>query len=263
MTVMMTVDVEHQMVPEDYSGKGLASCLELFSKLDISATFFVTGKFAERHGPLVDLISRRGHEIANHGYSHKDLLNIAGEDLRREILDAQQVLEAIARKKIRGFRCPNLRFNKEVFTILKEYDYLYDSSVHPTKVPFRYDNRHYPLEPFLFDGVLEIPISVTPKLRLPIGWFWMRNLGVSWSLSGAKALIEQGIDVVFYAHNWEFTDISRLDISWTKRRRTGARFQEMISDFVKGLRALRQDFITMRQRAEIEIEKSGKTSNDK
>nr|MDO8132922.1 polysaccharide deacetylase family protein [Candidatus Njordarchaeum guaymaensis] len=259
---MMTVDVEHQMVPEDLSGRGLASCLGLFSKLDIPATFFVTGKFAERHSPLVELISSRGHEVANHGYSHRDLLNLVGENLRREIVDAQQALEAIARKKTIGFRCPNLRFNKDIFAILKENGYLYDSSVHPTRVPFRYDNRNYPLEPFSLNGVLEIPISVTPKLRLPIGWFWLRNFGVSWSLSGAKALIEQGIDVVFYAHNWEFTDISHLNISWTRRRRTGAKFQEMISEFVGGLKALRQDFITMRQRAEIEIERSGKTGNN-
>ena len=249
MSVMMTIDVEGKIVPDDYSARGLIRSLELFSDLNVRGTFFVTGRFAENNRESIIQTASDGHEIANHGYSHKSLLDLSSQELKNEIVYSQDILQKIVKRPI-GFRAPYCSFSTEMFSILKKNGYLYDSSIHPTYIPFRYDNREYPVISFKKDGMLIIPISVTPKFRLPIGWIWLRNFGAKWSLAGARSLLRQGIDVVFYAHSWEFEDISNLKyVSWLKRRKTGSKFAKMIKIFVTSLLDMGYEFITMEERA--------------
>jgi peptidoglycan/xylan/chitin deacetylase (PgdA/CDA1 family) len=44
--------------------------LDLLDRFDARATFFVIGRRAEQHPHLITEILSRGHEIANHTYSH-------------------------------------------------------------------------------------------------------------------------------------------------------------------------------------------------
>lgn len=246
---MITIDVEGKIVPDNYSISGLIRILSLFSDLGIHGTFFVTGPFAENNQGLVRSIESDGHEVANHGYSHTSLLGLTNLELENEIIHSQNILQKIVKKPI-GFRAPYCSYSPELLSILKKNGYLYDSSLHPAYIPFRYDNRKYPITPFMKNGVLEIPISVTPRFRYPIGWIWLRNLGTKWALSGAKSLLRQGIDVVFYAHSWEFEDISNLKhISWLKRRKTGTTFNEMIKAFITNLADNSYKFISMDEKA--------------
>ena len=59
--------------------------LELFSKYNVKATFFVVGYFAEKFPKLINEIQDCGHEIASHSFSHIDLRkvskNVSNEDL--------------------------------------------------------------------------------------------------------------------------------------------------------------------------------------
>lgn len=249
MSVMMTIDVEGKIVPDPYSVTGLLTALRLFSELDIPGTFFVTGRFARNNQGLVKSIASDGHEVANHGYSHKSLVGLSNVELENEIVHSHNILQKIVKKPV-GFRAPYCSYSTKLLSILEKNGYLYDSSLHPAYIPFKYDNRKYPIIPFKKNGVLEIPISVTPRLRQPIGWIWMRNLGTKWALSGARALLRQGIDVVFYAHSWEFEDISNLKrVSWLKRRKTGIKFKKMINVFIKGLTDNSYKFISMSEKA--------------
>ena len=249
MSVMMTIDVEGKIVPDHYSVSGLLSSLRLFSDLDICGTFFVTGKFAANNRGSSMSISSDGHEVANHGYSHKSLVGLSNLELEHEIIHSHNILQKIAKKPV-GFRAPYCSYSTEILSVLEKNGYLYDSSLHPAYIPFRYDNRKYPIIPFKKNGILVIPISVTPRLRQPIGWIWLRNLGTKWALSGARSLLRQGIDVVFYAHSWEFEDVSNLkNVSWLKRRRTGTKFEKMIEIFIISLLNDNYEFITMEEKA--------------
>jgi len=44
--------------------------LELLDKLQIKATFFVTGKNIEKHYTAFEAIRKKGHQIANHSFFH-------------------------------------------------------------------------------------------------------------------------------------------------------------------------------------------------
>lgn len=245
MSVMMTIDVEGKIVPDKLSVQGLNNCLKLFTKLDILGTFFVSGRFARDNVEVGD-ISLYEHEVASHGFYHRDLNKLDRDELEAEIALSCGIL----RVDPVGFRAPYCSFSEELLEVLEEYDFLYDSSIHPTYIPFRYDNRKYPIKPFKMCGILEIPISVDPIYRFPMSWIWMRNFGVKWSLCAARSLLRQGIDVVFYAHSWEFHDISLLKyISWPKRRRTGSGFIKMIEIFITSLLDEGCKFITMEEKA--------------
>ncbi len=104
--------------------------------------------------------------------------------------------------------------------VLAELGYRYDSSIHPAIVPGRYCNWGYPLAPFFFgkhniaakDGyeILEIPMSVIPLIRMPISWWWMRNIGGWLTDYGVGINLRSGRNTVLYFHPWEYADLPRI-----------------------------------------------------
>ncbi len=68
--------------------------LDLLDRHQAEATFFVTGKRAERYPDLVRKILSRGHTIGNHTYSHNNFIMLCSHStLSAEIEKAQQVLK--------------------------------------------------------------------------------------------------------------------------------------------------------------------------
>jgi len=112
--------------------------LELLSKNDVKATFFVLGWIAERQPELVAEIARQGHEIANYGYAHRDVQQMTREEFRDDARRSRDLLEIASGRRVIGFRIPQgLRSDDDlwVLDVLAEEGYVYDSSV----VPYRYD----------------------------------------------------------------------------------------------------------------------------
>ena len=80
MYTLMTNDVEEFSISKNRLSnstalkvheKGLQVLVNLYSKHDISATFYFTGTFAERFPKSVKLVNDNGHEVGSHGYSHE------------------------------------------------------------------------------------------------------------------------------------------------------------------------------------------------
>jgi polysaccharide deacetylase family protein (PEP-CTERM system associated) len=112
--------------------------LDLLSKNDVKATFFVLGWIAERQPELVAEIARQGHEIANYGYAHRDVQQMTREEFRDDARRSRDLLEIASGRRVIGFRIPQgLRSDEDlwVLDVLAEEGYVYDSSV----VPYRYD----------------------------------------------------------------------------------------------------------------------------
>ena len=129
--IAFTVDVEHD-VPSALNTwrgleKGLPSMLDLLSKYEVPATFFVTGRAAEKFPKLIRRVSRE-HEVGCHGYEHERFDKISAKEQLRRIELATKVLTEITGRKILGFRAPNFRPGTHTFAALKRMDYLYDAS---------------------------------------------------------------------------------------------------------------------------------------
>lgn len=181
--------------------------LDLLRSAHARATFFTTAFFARRAPDLVARIAREGHEIANHGLAHRPI-DGTFDDQVREISLAQGTLEGISGLPVRGYREPLLRIRGNTLLALKRLGYAYDSSVLPGFVPGRYNNLALPARPFAWrlDGgeLVEFPISVTPRVRIPVGWWWFRkNFGASACVAGFNSIWARGRPVILHLHPWE------------------------------------------------------------
>ena len=80
--------------------------LELLRQAEAKATFFIVGQWAEKYPDAVKQIAARGHDIANHGYSHLRMGALSDEKARYEIEQCSKVLERISGKEVDLFRAP-------------------------------------------------------------------------------------------------------------------------------------------------------------
>ncbi len=70
------------------------------------ATFFTLGKKIQQHQKLVKLILAKGHELANHSYSHLDLSQESPELIRTEIAKTDELLQQLGVTEKIIFRPP-------------------------------------------------------------------------------------------------------------------------------------------------------------
>lgn len=73
------------MVNVDWGEDIVPGMLAVFKEKNIKATFFITGRFAEKFPETIKMIAADSHEIANHGYSHPHPDKISSEENAKEI----------------------------------------------------------------------------------------------------------------------------------------------------------------------------------
>jgi len=70
-----------------------------------TGTFFVTGKFVHQHADCAAEITKYGHEVGNHTWSHLDLTQQSDEVVRDEIMRAERAIVQASGQSLR----PRLR----------------------------------------------------------------------------------------------------------------------------------------------------------
>lgn len=246
--LIVTVDFEERYhglmsVPEgEYSNYASHLCevtpriLDIFDKYNVKATFFVLGKTADRNPGLVEEIAERGHEIASHAWSHRQMGDLTLDEFRREVRQSRDCLERLSRDPVLGFRAPYFSLTTEnvpeYFDVLREEGYEYDSSFNPTVTPL-YGDRSVPDRPKDIRGIYEIPMSSVNLggYHWPVtGGFTFRFLPLFLIKTLVRRSLEQrGEPVVFYVHPWSFESTE-----WSLWRRTTLR--EKITHFYGRLR---------------------------
>jgi peptidoglycan-N-acetylglucosamine deacetylase len=94
--------------------------LETLHQFQAKATFFVIGRYLERHGDVVVAASRAGHLIANHSFHHFRTMSFLSRDkIREEILKCQEGLEKWVGYRPRFYRQPAWFRNPRIFGILE------------------------------------------------------------------------------------------------------------------------------------------------
>lgn len=84
------------MVNVYWGNEYLKQMLDIFKEAKIKTTFFVGGVWVKDNEDLLKRIYNEGHEIASHGYAHKDHAKLSYEDNLTEI----QVCHEIVKSKI-------------------------------------------------------------------------------------------------------------------------------------------------------------------
>lgn len=168
---------------------------------DLTSSLFAIGSDLERsqNGVILRDLSDRGHAVENHSYSHRyDLSRLSPDVLHQDILRAQTIIQQATGRTPVGFRAPGYTINDDVFDVLEDLSFQYDSSVFPCplyygakatiigvmrllgresasiidtpRVVFASSRPYRPGKPWFSAGhraLMELPIQVTPRLRLP------------------------------------------------------------------------------------------------
>ena len=112
---------------------------DLFARHGVRATFFTVGRDlqadAEGRSVLADL-TKAGHEIASHTYSHPyDLVRLGRAGIVDEIERAEASIEEACGSAPVGFRAPGYEISAELIDVLCSRGYRYDSSTFPA-IPY-------------------------------------------------------------------------------------------------------------------------------
>lgn len=180
--------------------------LNLLSKKNIKATYFILGKLIEENPELIKEIIAEGHEIGCHTYNHKAIYDMDPVSFREEMQLCNRLINDLG-SSYKGFRAPFFSIDKRswwALAILKEEGFLYDSSIYPG------DNKRtgipgYPAEIHQLDNKLwEVPVSTFKLLGFDpgLGGAYFRIL--PYALFKYKMQqINKLRPGIFYIHPWE------------------------------------------------------------
>ena len=80
--------------------------LDILSKEQAKAAFFLVGHQAERYPEIVKRIEAEGHTVGHHSFSHLDPTSTSTSGLLRDLRRSSQVLQEILGHSIRLYRPP-------------------------------------------------------------------------------------------------------------------------------------------------------------
>lgn len=234
---------------------GLQRLLDLFEKHRILATFFTTGDMARVHPEMIRKIHSRGHEIACHGLLHlKNEYMTNKADQEKRLKEATSILEKTVGVRPVGFRAPCLRANEDTFCLLRENGYIYDSSMIPTLIPGYYGYLSQDFKPHWLPsgadisisqkGLLEVPVSVNPILRIPLSAAWLRNLGTNWVKIGVQLNFSLGNPVILYIHPRDVLSLPRIQgVPWHLYHNVGLSTLKMLDNVLSYAKKLGGSFL--------------------
>lgn len=207
--ILLSFDVEEFDVPLEYgqtldpqtqlqvSVQGLDRLLELLDRLEIPATFFVTAHFAQHFPDRLKHMAEK-HEIASHGFYHSQFQ-------AKDLATSRWVLQKLTGQPIYGFRMARLQPVEDKAII--QAGYRYNTSLNPTYLPGRYNHFFKPRLPYRTQGLIQIPVSVTPLIRFPLFWLSFKNLPPWLYQAACRWALTTDRQLNLYFHPWEFAPI--------------------------------------------------------
>ena len=235
--ILLSFDVEEFDMPLEYGQRipeeeqmavgyqGLETVMNLLAPLAPEATYFTTANFARQYPDAIRDIAQR-NEIASHTFYH------AHFD-REDLANSRALLETVSGKKVQGLRMPRMR-SVEMKDVAAA-GYTYDSSVNPTYLPGRYNNRHLPRIPYRQEEMLRIPVSVSPRFRIPLFWLSFKNFPYPLYRRLVMNTLKKDGHVCLYFHPWEFVPLGAYRIPPYTKKGAGPFLQQRLVRLIKDL----------------------------
>jgi hypothetical protein len=269
--VALTVDLEEWTVPQDFGGRqsravpenirlevariGLRRLLNILNLEQVKTTFFVTTYFAQRNLPILRELLKAGHEIGNHGLDHGQRAGRRDGSLAK-IRESTRVLEDLLGTKPCGYREQYFAVTRRMIGALVREDYTYDSSILGTWFPRRY--RQWvatPPGPFVWNStrerdakLVELPVSVFSRLRIPVGWWWFRkNCGILIPQIAGKHFLRSDQPFILEMHSWELAEFPEdYSTPFHVRHNCGKTSADQIFHLIRGLKQSGGEFVLMK-----------------
>ena len=88
--------------------------LEELDKRDAKVSFFMVGERVIKQPELVKEIYEKGHTIGSHSYSHKNLLKLNDDELKKEISYTNEIIKKITNEDVKYLRPPYGSYNNDI-----------------------------------------------------------------------------------------------------------------------------------------------------
>lgn len=137
--------------------------LDVLRRLEISASFFVPGRVAERYPHRVEEILAAGHEVGHHGYTHTSPLSFTPEQEEAELVRGREVLVGLG-AEVRGYRSPSWELSPVTLSLLEGHGFAYSSNLMDDVHPYRHPGH----------AIVELPVHWTLD-DAPHFWFDLRS----------------------------------------------------------------------------------------
>lgn len=238
--------VEYDTLTEgmEVSRYGTNKILDCLKECGVRATFFCTTNFATHAPEVVQRIMNEGHEVAAHGCDH-------WAPKAEDVVNSKRILEELTNRQIKGYRQPRM------FKVDKKEQarqgYVYNASLNPAFIPGRYMHLSTPRTYFMEDGVLQIPASVSPWLRIPMFWLSLHNFPMwLYKILCSRILKHDGYFNTYF-HPWEFYPLGEhpeLKIPYIIKRNAGNAMYERLKELIMWLKSKGYEFSTYSEFAE-------------
>jgi len=111
-----------------FDGGAEAECFDdliaALANAHVNSTFFITGRFAHAHANCAAEITKRGHEVGNHTWSHLNLTEQRNEVVRDEITRAERAIIQVSGQDPKPrWRAPYGARDERVLKIAKNLGY--------------------------------------------------------------------------------------------------------------------------------------------
>lgn len=122
------VDTEQKVVALTFDSawgtEDLDQILSILEKHNAPAAFFVTGEWALKYPEAITAINNAGHELANHGNSHKHMPQLSKEEMALEIKGCHDTVYNLTGKNMTLFRAPYSDWNDTVVEVAHTMGYM-------------------------------------------------------------------------------------------------------------------------------------------
>ena len=185
--------------------------LDILAAVKARSTFFVLGWVAERYPGVVRRIVDEGHEVASHTYLHRNLNQLAADEIEEELSRSKDQLEQVAGSEVRGVRAPNFSVSDLVLDMIAQAGYRYDSSYFGFTQHDRYGQISMAIPPGqpvteVRPGLLEIQMTRLPIATVQVPWAggaYFRLIPYPVFRWGVAKHLRSNPWFTFYFHPWE------------------------------------------------------------
>lgn len=181
--------------------KSILEIKKILDKYKIKAVFNVLGNVVETNPGIIKKLDKEGYEIASHGYSHENFVQLDNQKLNKVLEKTEKLIYDAIGKKPAGIRAPWLLVNKDSYEIFNKRKYLWSSNKRRLHVEqiynpsssyrafydrfaantfIRIKSFSYPNKPFKVGKLHEIPLyssmdgellgNLSPEQESPENW---------------------------------------------------------------------------------------------
>jgi peptidoglycan/xylan/chitin deacetylase (PgdA/CDA1 family) len=234
----------------DFGLVAVPRILALLRRHAIPTTWFIPGHTIESYPASVREVVEAGHEIGNHGWTHRIPATLGRDGEEEELVRGNESIMALTGRNPRGYRSPSWDLSQHSVDLLLKHGFVYDSSMMGHDIlPYqaRRDDVITLLEPMRFGpdtSLVEMPVSWSLDDH-PHFEFMRTEQTVMPGLMNARAVFQNFLDEFTYMTTHAEWGV----LTYTFHPHVVGRGQRMLAleEFIETLQAGGAEFVTMEE----------------